>query len=275
MKSIFSVCAIVTILCGFTYPDKGGVADFDNPQKIKNQLLILTNPRTGSHLLLYSIVSLTQRPLRGRVPMWHFLNDPPFRNPENILRLDMDFSKPTMYWGHEYHLLGKLNHSNNKLIFTSRNYKETILSNLKIQHGNKNASPKRLEKLLQHEIINGGSIFAEYINRLRLYDRWDPSNRLLVKFEHLVKNPEIFVPAVLSFIQEPVDPTDFISNYSSFKQQLRDVYDAKKYTTVSRDNVHYFGDLISPKTHAFLDNYVKSKYPKLWNSYLHEFEYKK
>ena len=151
LNIVFGVLFLPLLGFCLDFPDKDGIPDFSKPQEISDQLFILTNPKSGSHLLLYSIMKITKRPLRGRLPLWHFENEPHFFNPENLMGYPIDFSKPTTYWGHEYTLLSKLNKKRNKLIFILRNYKETISSQLVFKHKGMEID---LDNLFLKEIIN-------------------------------------------------------------------------------------------------------------------------
>jgi hypothetical protein len=254
------------------FPDLGGVLDFSQPEKISNQLFILTNPKSGSHLLLYSIMKITKRPLRGRVPYWHFLNDPAFFLPGNIMGYPLDFTKPTMYWGHEYYILNSLNHSDNKLIFILRDYKETLISNLVLKRRHTPLLSKMtLEELLLYEITFNGDILQEFIKRLQLFDSWDPKNRCLVAFNDLTFHPETFVPQVMSFIEDDSPYLDFIDHYADFTSELMVKYRKKGNSTGSGATPKYFTKEIPKKSLIKVDNFMKQRYPVLWERYLKQF----
>lgn len=252
------------------FPDAGGVLDFSKPESISNRLFILTNPKSGSHLLLYSIMKITERPLRGRVPYWHFENDPPFFPPENMMDYPVNFTKPTTYWGHEYHLLKPLNHSENQLIFILRNYKETISSQLVIKHRH-NGEDIDLGNLLLNEVLNEGTVFKEYMLRLQLFNDWNPHHRCLVSFEDLTHHPEVFVPQVISFIGEASEYESFIDQYENFKHELMERYNKKNNRTGSGSDNHFFSKKIPPDILQIVDHHVQANYTELWNRYLKKF----
>lgn len=252
------------------YPDLDGVLDFSKPESISNRLFILTNPKSGSHLLLYSLIKITQRPLRGRVPFWHFENDPAFFPPENLTDYPLNFSKPTTYWGHEYHLLKPLNHSKNKLIFILRNYKENILSQLTFKHKDESI-PLDLETLLLNEILKEGIIFQEYMTRLRLFDSWNPEDKCLIAFEDLTAHPEIFVPQVMFFIEDDSEYLSFVDHYEEFQKELLAEYSKKGNRTGSGTDLSFFSRKISLALLEQVDEYVRQHYPDLWEKYLERF----
>lgn len=268
---IILVLLLMPTLCfSKNFPDLGGILDFSKPKKIHDELFILTNPKSGSHLLLYSIMKITQRPLRGRVPIWHFKNDPPFFEPENIMNYPLDFTKPTMYWGHEYHLLKPLNHSQNKLIFILRNYKENLSSLLTLNHKH-DQEPIDLADLFLNEVLNEGMVFKEYIIRLKLFDEWDPNYRCLVLFEHLTHHPEIFVPQVISFIDDDSEYYEFIEHYDDFKIELLEKYNLYDNRTGSGSNNRFFSEKIPLEVRQSADRYIQEHYPDLWKRYLIRF----
>lgn len=270
--SIALVYAIVLSVQGLAreFPDVGGVLDFSKPQNISNRLFILTNQKSGSHLLLYSIMKITQRPLRGRVPYWHFEKDPPFFLPENVMDYPLNFSKPTTYWGHEYHLLRQLNHSGNQLIFILRNYKENISSQLTLKH-RLGEDFQALGELLRAEVVNEGGIFKEYIIRLRGFDEWQPACRCLVSFEDLADHPEVFVPEVMSFIGDDADYVDFIDHYEDFKCELLHKYNLKNNRTGAGTDHSFFSRKISNDILQTVDRHVREHYPHLWETYLEKY----
>lgn len=272
----FGLAFLLIPSIGFTigFPDKGGLLDFDQPSSISNQIFLLTNPKSGSHLLFNSIIAITKRPLRGRLPLKLFYEDPNCYPPENILKVELDFTKPTFYWGHEYYYLKSLNHGQNKLIFILRNYKENIISNVMLNYDLRSIEKdqKQIEKMLRHEIFNKGIIFKEYIERLETFDSWSKDDRCLVRFEDLALHPEYFVPQVLQFIEDDSDYEDFVIHYDEFKVALREQYDKKDKSTHSESNTRYFCNYISPLTLQQLDDFVELNYPSLWNKYLHTFK---
>ena len=270
-RKAFIFSLLVPVICfSREWPDVGGILDFSKPESISNRLFILTNPKSGSHLLLYSIMKITQRPLRGRVPLWHFENDPPFFPPENIMCYPLDFSKQTIYWGHEYHLLRPLNHSCNKLLFILRNYKENISSQLLLDHNMQDGS-LNLGKLLLEEVLNEGIIFREYLERLKVFDEWDPNYKCLVSFEDLTNYPNYFVPQVLSFIEDDSNHDYFVSHYHEFKIELRERYREKGKDTGSNSDTSFFSKQISKEILQTIDQHVQNAYPDLWNKYLNQF----
>lgn len=276
MKTIFFrvlLCIILFPTICFTkdFPDFGGLLDLSKPRSIHDQLFILTNPKSGSHLLLYSIMKITQRPLRGRLPIYLFENDPACLLPENIMDYPLNFSKPTTYWGHEYESLKRLNHGNNKLIFILRNYKENIASQCLLHYKNDDRIIS-LDDLLLNEVLNEGIIFKEYMIRLQLFDNWDSNHRCLVLFDDLTKHPEIFVPQVMSFIEDKSDYLSFINHYDDFKKELMEKYTKKGNRTNSGEDEYFFSRKISFDTLQLVDDYVQKNYPTLWSRYLKKFE---
>lgn len=274
-RRIFTCLALLTMSSAgaIDFPDLGGLPDFSQPQTVRNTLFILTNPKSGSHLLLYSLMKITKRPLRGRLPLEYFYNDPACYPPENRMNYPLDFRKPTVYWGHEYHYLRSLNINNNKLIYILRNYKETIISNIMLNYNLRSIERDRdqIEIAFKNEIFNDGMVFKEYRYRLETYDTWNHANRCLVCFEDLVNNPDRFVPMVLNFTKDTDDYKNFILHYDDFKKELQESYDKKNNRTGSGSDLRYFSDRMRPETLKEVDHYVKNRYPTLWVKYLGKF----
>ncbi|MBS0627418.1 MAG: hypothetical protein JSS09_04330, partial [Verrucomicrobia bacterium] len=116
------------------------------------------------------------------------------------------------------------------------------------------------------------SIFKEFIHRLQVFDKWNPSDRCLVQFEDLVKHPENFIPKVMEFIEDNSEYDNFIKDYDSFKKELLPVYRLKDNETGSESNLRFFRQFISKKTLHEVDAYIATAYPSLWERYLHSFQ---
>ena len=212
--------------------------------------------------------------MRGRLPLYHFLKDPA-PAPENIMDYSLDFSKPTTYWGHEYPSLSALNHSGNKLLFTFRNYVENVSSRIAVDYKYNHGSHMDLAQIgarLKEDIINNGIRFQEYINRLSVFDNWDPKNRLLVRFEDLAHNPQVFVPQVMNFIGDDSEYRDFIEHYDEFQDELILKYNKKGNRSNSGTDIRYFSKHISSQDLREIDLIVKNRYPDLWIKYFKYFK---
>lgn len=256
------------------FPDLGGLVNFSHCRQVSNTLFILTNPKSGSHLLTYSIIKITGRPMRGRLPLWYFLNDPPCFDPENIMNYPLDFTKPTMYFGHEYFTLQKINKNKNKLIFINRDYKENLLSQIILS---KKLSPIKdhetsLEEAFKEEILQNGLIFTEFLHRLKVFDSWNPNYRCLVEFKDLVQHPELFIPKVMHFIEDDAEYESFIENYDSFKKELLEKYRLRDNNTGSESDLKFFRKFLSKETLHQIDTHMAITYPGLWIRYLQQFQ---
>ncbi len=267
---VVALC-LVSICHGREYPDLGGIPRITQPNTVKNRVFILTNPKSGSHLLMYSIMKLMNRPVRGRVPYWHYENDPPFFTLPNPLNLPISFEKQTVYWGHEYNSLPALNHSHNKLIMTLKNYKETICSQIFLREKKQIPNNTTLWQLLQKEVLGQGLIFREFMLRLKTFDEWSEDNRCLIDFEDLLHHPETFAPQLLQFLEDDSDPDEFIAHYGEFKKEVRAVYDKKSNGTGTGSNSKHFSEQMPTRVLQRIDRYVQFRYPKLWDKYLSRF----
>ncbi|NNM42918.1 MAG: hypothetical protein HKM07_01060, partial [Chlamydiae bacterium] len=203
IKVYFSIVLLTFSLSAKEFPDLGGILDLTYPERVSNHIFVLTNPKSGSHLLINSIMKIAKNPVRIRLPLWYYLHDPSCYNPYNIMDCELDFLKPTIYWHHDdLPELIPLNGNSNKLIFTSRNYKENIISNIILTHKLDLAKGdgSKIEMLFSTEIFHQGVIFTNYMRRLQIFDNWDERYRCLIKFEDLTNHPANFVPELMSFI---------------------------------------------------------------------------
>lgn len=248
------------------FPDLYGAINLEYPESIADQTFVITMGKSGTHLLLCSISAVTKRPIRTLFP------DLPICT--NLLDDESDFSKPTIYFGHDTSVLEQCKHNRNKLIATIRNYKENILSYLVLNHKitsleNEN---KLLEDLFLDEVLNEKSYFRIYIDLLLTFDSFPSDYRHLVYFEDLINHPENFLPKVLSFIGEQnCHYEKFIQNYDDFKEKLEKKYSLKGIDTGSRSDLNYFKKHISHEALKITDQYIEINYPLLWNQYLKDY----
>jgi len=256
------------------FPDVGGILDFSKPKEISDRIFVLTNPKSGSHLLLYSLMKVTGRPMRGRLDLYYFLHKPDCFEPENMMDYPLDFTKPTTYWGHEYRILRTLNDNRNKLIFITRDYKENLVSQIVLSR--RLCPPEdhieEIEQALFEEVFGMGPVFFDIIGRLMTFDQWDPRYRHLVHFKDLVSNPRGFLPGVLAFIGEDSPCEEFIEQYAEFKKEHLQKYRQKNNSTGSGEKPRYFRQFISSRLLRLIDTYMQQTYPLLWERYLKEYQ---
>ena len=212
--------------------------------------------------------------MRGRLPLWHFLYDPSCFEPENIMNYPLDFTKPTIYIGHEYFTLMKVSKNKNKLIFINRDYKENLSSQIIVSKNLLSIQNHQeiLGDLLKEEITQEGPVFKEFLYRLEVFDKWDPGYRCLIEFQDLVKHPECFIPKVMEFIEDPSEYQSFIENYDSFKKELLTQYRLRDNGTGSESNQKFFRQFVSKEIFHEVDNYIATTYPVLWERYLQKFQ---
>ncbi len=261
----FSTCFAISSTENYTYNPEIDIIDLTHPESFSDQVFVITSGKSGTHLLLCSIMNITKRPVRTLFPDLCIST--------NLLDEDLDVSKKTIYFGHDENILNQCDRSKNKIITTIRNYKEVILSYLILSH--KVSVPQNkeealwLEEIFLDEILNNKIYFRLYMDRLVFFDNWP--NKFLVKFEDLIYYPENYLPQILLFLEEEnCDLQNFLNNYESFKNRLSVAYAIKKaeVNLGSREDFYYFRKFISKKALVQVDNYVKDHYPLLWEKYL-------
>lgn len=270
-KIIIKLLALIMASQAFAYnyPDRGGLVNFDRPRDVHERIFIMTNPKSGSHLLWLGLTKLTQRVIRNRHPSRFWIEDANFQCTKNMMNYPFDFSKDTIYAGHEYEILSKLNHSNNKLIFTLRNYVDNICSILTGDHQLSNGKMDQLDRIFKKEVLEKKYVFIEYMNRLKLFHRWESNKKLLVNYVDLVKYPKQYIPDLLQFIKEDIDPTNFIEEYEGFKKELLAKYNRTRNNSAFSKSINHYRDYLSDKTLDSVDQFIKKEYPKLWSEYLY------
>ena len=68
----------------YHYPDKGGLVNFDHPKKVRNRIFVMTNPKSGSHLLCLGIIKMTGRLTRNRHPYHLWMTNKDFQRTKNM-----------------------------------------------------------------------------------------------------------------------------------------------------------------------------------------------
>ncbi len=249
--------------------------NFSRSKEIDNTVFILTHPKSATHLLLYSIIKTTGRPVRERAVGAAYTEESPYFD-DLEMNYPLSSEKPVIYWGHEYFNLYKLNKRQNKLIFIIRDYKELLLSNTILAYNLRPASnfQEILGPTLQREIFQKGTIFMEFLLDLELFHSWEPSRRCLVRFEDLVKHPERFVPQVLKFIEDASEYQSFVDNYDSFKKEILVKYRQRDNGSGSESDLRFFRRFVSKEILEEIDAHMMSTYPVLWENYLKEFQEK-
>lgn len=250
------------------FPDLGGLIDVSKAEHLKNQQFLLTNECSGSHFFLLSFQKLTNRCIRGR--MWldqYQINWQAF----NYFNVEIDYSKPTFYWGHEYNSLNRMNSNKNYLIMILRNFKDNLIRRMimagKISKENYNAV--EAFKMLKKNLLENEAFTHEYFLRLKLFHKWNANNRLLVRYKKMILNPVDTFEEVLDFLGDSKENLfEYAQNLESFKLRTLNFYEKKNGSITKGKNFNFYRMNVPKELLKEIDFIIADKYPILWKEYL-------
>ena len=224
----------------------------------KPNIILLSYQRSGNTWLRYCLEYLTKRPslcnhLKNKI------NSPI----GNIIGWEIDKSKSCIWkFHHERNLtaFGKSDPSRDLLILLVRNYKECIPRQVKRKANRFNESVfYNLEKA--------------YLSNISVYEKWNPSNRLMIYYEDLILNPYETLKSVLFFIKDSdVLLNEFIQNYLFHKKESLKIYDVYEIPNKTKgDSIIFHSKFVSDAILQKMDRVVMEKYPLFFRKYLHRY----
>ena len=250
-----------------------------NDREVINQMLtrskqspkiyLLSYPRSGNTWFRYWLEVLTQRATAH------------YQNLENLSNLPiglmvghrLDYSKAPAWKIHgkvETNFAGlKCDQSKDYLILCVRNPKEAILRHLggfrancltNARHGQFNYVPH-----VDGELNN----VAWYFDNLRIYDGWNPTRRLLIYYEDMIKSPANVFAQVVKFLGDsPSCIVGFMDNYTYHKQMALKVYGYNGGSQTQGDSAIFHSQRLSKADREKIDRFMKTHYQQLWSKYL-------
>ena len=218
---------------------------------------LLSYPRSGNTWIRFCLEYLTKRPSltfkekEGDVEV--------FSLPLGLrFDLGVDLKKKCIWkvhTGDTMDLICKVTPKRDKLILVLRDHKECIIREL------------RDLPTVMRSLQNSN---CSYFQNLKIYDRWNPENRLLVYYEDFVKNPEEVLKQLLQFLKEdPVLLAEFMEQYETWRERSLVFYKTYVGPTESEGiDLHHHANQLSLSELAAIDEFVKTHYPHLWTTYL-------
>jgi len=273
---LLSTCAFI-----FGAPDDivGGWPDFEKPEQIRNETFIITPAHSGSHYLRFTLVKFTEHPIcylsaKASDPLQNKLT-------AGARHLKCDLTKRPYFWGHGIGPISNVNSQNNKLLMSFRNFKEKLSRDCVATYKHLLGKDKSVDHLdfigyLESQIYGERHGFQQVIERLKLFEKWDPNNKLLVYYENLVDRPESSFREILSFLNKDpslVDMTDF----EAHKNAILDFYNEKRNLgsiTRGKDPLFYSKKMDLSRLKK-IDAYLEKTYPVLWEKYFSRYASKK
>ncbi len=234
-----------------------------NPDRAQDLIIFLSSPRSGSELVSCSL-NIATRKLIGMFPSGRI-----HRLAMSHLRLPPAASIPLFYRTHKADLVRKVPSDSNKLIFLTRNPKELFF-----RRQRSISSVEEFRKKYTQEIM------ADYFERFKVYDSWNPNNRYLLFYEDFInQEEEEILLELLDFMgEEPTFFYDYVENkeryldtvLSGYKRQHRKGGSGAS----SKDgpkSIYYTKDK-DPRLLKCLDQIFREQEPVIWEKYLKRFE---
>ena len=243
-------------------------ADYTVQKQLMNKIssyqgrktFLLSYPRSGNTWLRYCLEYLTGRPSFAHNYLQARMNQPLGW----YAGFDIDCNRPPI---EKVHSRSAMENSGTRfddlLIFIVRNPKEALT-----RHQNKEITLQALAAQ-QNPTDKVGSTYV-YFDNLKLYDCWNPENRLLIYYEDLMADPEQTLIVILQFLQEPIDQLDdFMKQYDEHKRKAISIY--KKYQKESKtegNDLLFHSKKITSEHRQQVDSWIAQLYPDLWQKYL-------
>jgi len=226
------------------------------------RLFTLSYRGSGSHYFMYLVQYFSRR-------VWQV---PHKRYFFHLPRLDLTLSP--YYRCHEVTARHFFNERNgfffpynaqkDKLILLLRNYKESCCKTPFYKRHRKAGNLPGLE-----------SNCVKYYQNIKCFDRWNPENRFLVRYEDLLERTEETLREVLAFLEVPVDEAKmraFFAPQNLKKHQERCLYLTRVLngsSTVSRGSgIHYHSSLAAEGILDAIDRIFERYSPGLFHRYL-------
>ncbi|MES2272666.1 MAG: sulfotransferase domain-containing protein [Chlamydiota bacterium] len=259
MKCFLTVALVLfSTLFGSEYS-----ANFNHPEQVQGVDIFLTYPRSGTNWTMGILQILTRKPvinlhLHGEAKF------DKFHISVNRLGFDLDKTKSPLCRTHTPDLIKKINRNKNKLLFNLRNYKECIVRNHFLSADE-----------LKNSVLNETSEFKKYIDNLKCFDNWPEQNKHIIYYEDLIKYPKIEIPKLLAFMNEnAIDLESFYSNFDYWRNLVLGSYQNQHGLECSSggDKEVFHSKEFPIETLKEIDQYIKGKYPHLWEKYLSRYE---
>lgn len=222
-------------------PDSGG-------------LYLITKGACGSHWLMYCIQNLAHIPIYAKSKPWNYLDEAITPNRQNS----------AIYFDHNGFIDRSVNSKTNRLVVVVRNYRECLLRVVKVRG------------LHLNYLFCKNDLYEEYLAFIRLFHRWDPKMRLLIRYEDLIANPKATLKEVLDFYGLDDSRLDtFMTNFHAHKQRSLAFYNqhqgAKRSAISNGNHLQYHSQALTPKQCRIIDQRMKYLSNALWKKYLSQY----
>ena len=208
--------------------------------------ILASYPRSANHWLRYIIEYLSKQPTLGEGNRHRDTKDPPV-----FKRLGMeDYYVTTQAIAVKRHSIRDEDDRSKKLIFVVRDYREVIF-----RHFNQPFSLFRMRKLEKH--------IRMYLGLIQCYHDW-PSDKLMIRYEDLIKAPERTISTIAQFIGKDEVLSDLLENLKQHQQRCVSMYDACKESQTKGKSTSYHSHQYGSAWKRYLDWRIQSAYEGLF-----------
>ncbi len=229
------------------------------PHLVQDQIFLLSTPRSGTNLTISSLQII------AKIPCLFVYQEGMEKSSrdENLLLIDLDFSKKPLLRIHHYSALKGISSAKNRLIFLTRNPKEIFLRNF----GRRGHGKKEKIRDFAFQYLN------YYLKMFRFFDDWDPSRRLLVYYEDILLFPKKTLKGILKFLgEEERGLSDYMNHMDAYRMRILESYHQQHESKSKGKDILYYSKQSPQRILLELDAMVKEMDMDLWNKYLYRFE---
>jgi hypothetical protein len=203
-------------------------------------------PRSANHWLRYIIEYLSKHPTLGEGNRNSDTKDPPV-----FKRLGMeDYYVSTDAIAVKRHRVRDQDDRSKKMIFVVRDYREVIF-----RHFKQPFSIFRMRKMEKH--------IRMYLDLIRCYNDW-PSDKLMIRYEDLIKDPEGTISRLAQFIGKCEKLSELLENLEQHQERCVSMYDACKGSHTKGKSTTYHSEQYGKAWKCYLDWRIQSAYEGLF-----------
>ncbi len=229
-----------------------------HPECASNVVFLASFPRSGQNWLKCLIQIIGKRPIYPLCGTFGL---------ENPLNLAIDDKNTPCFVMHNPHWIDGAPSDCNKLIVIIRDYKECFIREAKAHKKTINVEKVHLSR------FNDQSYRSIYFDILKQYDAWEPSNRHLVYYEDLIKDPTTVLHDLGQFLGDAQkDVQHVMDNFQRYKKLSIQLYNKRQGrfggSMSQGSNEYYHSQKYSKKDLSHLDKTMQTFHPGLWKKYL-------
>lgn len=211
------------------------------------EYILASYPRSANHWMRYIVEFLSKQPTLGEGNRNTEAKDPPV-----FMRLGMDdYYETTEAIAVKRHIVRDEDDRSKKLIFVVRDYREVIF-----RHFKRPFSIFRMRKMEQH--------IQMYLDLIRCYNEW-PSDKLMIRYEDLIKDPEGSIATLAQFIGKREKLSELLENLEQHQERCVSMYDACKGSHTKGKSTSYHSKQYGKAWKRYLDWRIQSAYEGLFD----------